>query len=216
MNTTELLERPEADTAPAPRRRPYGTVVLGALLIVAGGLWFLDAIDAVEVQAAVVLPAILAVIGLALVIGSFEGPHTGLVIAGVFVTIAVLAVAAAPTDAFHGGIGQRNIHVTDQTTLAPRYDVGVGELNLDLSDLVMTESADIDITVGAGDLTILLPQDVAVDIDAAVGAGQIDLLGQQSDGLSVTRTYRSDDFGTADVALTLNLDVAAGNIEVNR
>ncbi|MGA7097329.1 MAG: LiaF domain-containing protein [Acidimicrobiia bacterium] len=216
MTTTDLLERPEAETPQTPRRRPYGSVVLGALLIVTGGLWFLDAIDAIEIQAALVLPAILAVIGLALVVGSFEGPHRGLVIAGVFVTLAVVAVAAAPTDAFHGGIGQRNIHVTDQTTLAPRYDVGVGELNLDLSDLVMTESANVDITVGAGDLTITLPRDVAVDIDAAVGAGQIALLGQQSDGLSVSRTYRSDDYDTADVALTLNLDVAAGNIEVNR
>jgi predicted membrane protein len=216
MSTTELLERPESETPVAPRRRPYGSMVMGALLIVVGGLWLLDATDVAQVQADAILPAILAVIGLALIIGAFEGPHTGLVVAGVFVTIAALAVAAAPTDAFHGGIGQRNIRVTEQTTLAPRYDVGVGELNLDLSDLVMTESANLGITVGAGDLTIVLPPDVPVLIDAAVGAGQIDLLGQQSEGLSVSRTYRSDDFESADVTLTLNLDVAAGNVEVER
>ncbi len=216
MSTTELLERPESETPVAPRRRPYGSMVMGALLIVVGGLWLLDATDLAQVQADAILPAILAVIGLALIIGAFEGPHTGLVVAGVFVTIAALAVAAAPTDAFHGGIGQRNIRVTEQTTLASRYDVGVGELNLDLSDLVMTESANLGITVGAGDLTIVLPPDVPVLIDAAVGAGQIDLLGQQSEGLSVSRTYRSDDFESADVTLTLNLDVAAGNVEVER
>jgi hypothetical protein len=191
-------------------------VVTGALLVVVGGLWLLDAIDVLELRAAMVLPVVLAVIGLALIIGAFDGPHTGLVVAGVFVSIAVLAAAAAPPDAFHGGIGERDIRVTDQANLAPSYDVGIGEMRLDLGDLEMTQSDAVDVTVGAGDLTILLPPDVPVDIDASVGAGQVNLLGETSDGLSVNRTYTSDGFESAAVRLTLDLDVAAGNIRVDR
>ena len=216
MSTTDTLERPAAETVPAPRRRPYGAVVTGAVLVVVGGLWLFDAIDVIDVRAAFVLPAVLAVIGLALIIGAFDGPHGGLVVAGVFVTIAALALAAAPPDAFHGGIGERNILVTDQDDLASRYDVGVGELRLDLKGLVMTESAEIDVTVGAGELRILLPPDVPVDIDASAGAGQVDLFGETADGLSVNRTYTSDGFESATVRLTLDLDVAAGNITVER
>lgn len=201
---------------PQRRRRPYGAVVTGALLVVVGGLWLLDAIDVVELRAAYVLPAVLAVIGLALIIGAFDGPHAGLVVAGVFVSIAALAVAAAPPGAFNGGIGTREVLVTDQARLAPRYDVGVGELRLDLSELSMTESAEIDITVGAGELAILLPPTIPVDIDASAGAGQIDLLGETAEGLSVNRIYTSDGFDSATVRLTLDLDVAAGNITVER
>lgn len=216
MSTTDTLERPGTEMVPTQKTRPYGAIVSGALLVVVGGLWLLDAIDVLDLRAAMVLPVVLAVIGLALIIGAFDGPHTGLVVAGVFVNIAVLAVAAAPPDAFHGGIGERDIRVTDQANLAPRYDVGVGEMRLDLGDLDMTYSDAVDVTVGAGDLTILLPPDVPVDIDASVGAGQVNLLGETSDGLSVNRTYTSDGFESAAVRLTLDLDVAAGNIRVDR
>lgn len=215
MSTTDTLERPGTETVQG-RKRPYAAVVTGALLVVVGGLWLLDATDVVDLRVAIVLPAVLAVIGLALIVGAFDGPHPGLVVAGVFVSLAVLAVAAAPPDAFHGGIGERTIRVTDQADLLTRYDVGLGELSIDLSDLDLTESAVMEATVGAGDLTITLPRDLAVDIDASAGAGQVDLFGEVNEGLSVTNTYTSDGFESATVTLTLDLDVAAGNIEVDR
>jgi hypothetical protein len=217
MSTSDTLvpSQPTSEQETRPRR-PYGAMVAGALLVVVGLLWLLDATNVIELRAAIVLPSILAVIGLALIFGAFDGPHTGLVVAGVFVTIAVIAAAVAPPNAFHGGIGQRSIHVTEEANLAPAYDVGVGELNLDLSDLELTEPAEVDITVGAGDVTLTLPPDVAVDVSASAGAGRVDLLGQTSDGLSVHRTYTSEDFETAIVTLTVDIDVAAGNIEVDQ
>jgi hypothetical protein len=216
MSTTETLERREPETIPQRGSGPYGSIVIGALLVVVGGLWLLDVVGAVALEAAIVLPAILAVIGLGLIFGAWNGPHPGLVVAGVFVTIAVLAVAAAPPDAFHGGIGDRGIVLTDQADLAATYDVGVGGLRLDLSELTMTEAANVDVTIGAGDLTVVLPPEIPVDVSASVGAGQIDLLGEVSEGLSVSRTYTSEGFEAADVTLTLDLDIAAGNMEVDR
>lgn len=217
MSTTEITAPPSPPSVdPGTRRRPYGAMIAGALLVVVGSLWFLDATDAIDLRAAIVLPAVLAVIGLALIIGAFDGPHPGLVVAGVFLTLAVLAVAVAPPDALHGGIGERSIHVTDQASLAPTYDVGVGQLSLDLSDLELIESASVDITVGAGDVSLTLPPNVAVDINASAGAGRVDLLGEASEGLSVNRTYTSEDFDSADDTLTFDIDVAAGNIEVDQ
>jgi len=216
MSTTETLERRDPETIPQRGSGPYGAIVIGALLVVVGSLWLLDIAGAIALEAAIVLPAVLAVIGLGLIFGAWNGPHPGLVVAGVFVTIAVLAVAAAPPDAFHGGIGERSIIVTDQANLATTYDVGVGGLTLDLSELTMTESADVDVTIGAGDMTIVLPSGVSIDVSASVGAGQIDLLGEVSEGLSISRTYSSEGFEDADVKLTLDLDIAAGNMEVER
>lgn len=216
MSTTETLERPDTPTVPDTGGRHYGAIVTGSLLIIVGGLWLLDVLDVIKLEAAVVLPAVLIGIALALIIGAFSGPHAGLVVAGVFVTIAVLAVAATPPDAFNGGIGERTVLITNEANLATQYNVGLGELRLDLSDLTMTESADVAATVGAGDLIVLLPPDIPVTIDAAAGAGEIDLLGEVENGISVSQTYTSDGFDSADVTLTLELDVAAGNIKVER
>ncbi len=211
-----VTETPTPVQAAGQKKRPYAAVVTGALLVVVGILWLLDAIDVIDLQAKVLLPSLLAVIGIALIIGAFDGPHTGLIVAGVFVTLATLAVAVSPADAFHGGIGERTFRVTEQASLAPRYDVGVGELHIDLSGLDLTESAEVEATVGAGEMTIVLPPDVPVTIDASAGAGEIDILGETSEGLSASKTYTSDGFDTAEVTLTLDLSVAAGSIEVSR
>jgi predicted membrane protein len=205
-----------SDTATTPRKRPYGSIVLGLVLVAAGFLWLLDALDVFELRAALVLPILLGLVGLALVVGSFDGPHSGLVVFGVFLTVAVVLAAVFPPNAFNGGIGERSYRITSQEELDPAYNVGVGALTLDLSDLTLTESTSIDVTVGAGEMLIRLPADIPVAIDASTGAGEVNLLGEQADGLSVSRDYQSPDFDTADVTLTLDLNVAAGEIEVTR
>ena len=214
----ETVDVTRSDSGPAGpvRHKPYGSFVLGGILVVMGSLWLLDALEVLDLRAAIVLPAVLAVVGLALVAGSFDGSHSGLIVAGIFLTVAVVAVAAAPEDAFVDGIGERTFVVEDQTDLAPRYDLAVGDLELDLSDLRITGARTVRATVGAGEMRIHLPADVEFHVDATVGAGEMDLLGETADGISVARTYTSGGFDEADVTLTLDLDVAAGEIEVTR
>lgn len=216
MNALETNTPAPPDVSPPQRRRLYGPMVLGAILVVAGGIWLLDAVDAFSIRASIALPAILAVVGLALILGSFDGPHTGLVVFGVFLTMAVVAAAVVPSGAFDGGIGQREFVVTNQADLATNYNVAMGDLSLDLSDLVLTRSTTIDVAVGTGQMRIQLPPGVPVRIDAAVEAGQVDLLGETADGLSVSRSYTSPGFANAAVRLTLDLNVVAGQIEVRQ
>lgn len=216
--TSDTLHREETETSPPPprRTRDYGAWVIGALLVVFGGLWLLDVAGVVSMRVAVVLPVLLGVLGLALIFGAWDGPHTGLVVFGVFLTVAVVMAAVSPPNAFRGGIGERNYTVGSQGQLAPRYDVGLGDLRLDLTDLTLTESAEVDVTVGAGEILVRLPDDLPVAIEASVGAGDIDLLGDTVDGVSVTRTYTSEGFTEGEATLSLDLDVAAGKIEVTR
>lgn len=203
-------------TVPVPRRRVYGSVVLGLVLLGAGVMWLLDALEVVDLRAAVVLPVLLGIVGLALVIGSFDGPHGGLMGLGVFLTVAVILAAVFPPNTFEGGIGERNYRVTSQEQLRSGYSVGMGTLSLDLSDLSLTESTAVDVSVGAGEIVIDLPADLPVAVEASAGAGDITLLGEQRDGLSVESDYVSPDFTDAPVRLTLDLHVAAGSIEVSR
>lgn len=216
MNALDTTTPSPPEVKSPPRRRLYGPMVVGAILVVAGGIWLLAALDAFSIRASIVLPAILAVVGLALIVGSFDGPHSGLVVFGVFLTIAVVAAAVVPSGAFEGGIGQREYVVTNQVDLASDYNVAMGDLTLDLSGLILTQSTTVAVAVGTGQMRIQLPEDVPVSIDAAVEAGQINLLGETADGLSVARTYTSPGFADAAVRLTLDLNVVAGQIEVRQ
>ncbi len=216
MQTSNTLERPLPTAVPVGPRYSFGAILSGAILILLGGLWTLDVAGAIELKWAIVWPALLTVIGLALIIGAWNGPHSGPVVAGLFLSIAVVAMAAFPLSSFDGGLGNRHFRVTQQTSLASTYEVGVGDLTLDLSDLRMVESATVVLSAGAGNLTVILPPSIPVDINGTVGAGEVNLLGERGDGLSVTRHYQSEGFETANINLTLDMSVGAGQIEVTR
>jgi lia operon protein LiaF len=74
----------------------------------------------------------------------------------------------------------------------------------------------VTISVGAGELSVVLPDEIPVRISATSGAGEINLLGQRTDGVAVSREYQSESYTTSDVRLTLDLTVGAGSIEVKR
>jgi hypothetical protein len=205
----------EPPVAPARQGSGFGSYLGGAVLVVLGGLWALDLAGTIDVRLAIVLPSLLIVFGLALIIGATGGPHSGLVVAGLFLSIAVVIAAALPAT-LSGGVGERQFRITEQTALASSYEVGFGDLRLDLRDLDMVESAEVSLSVGAGEITVLLPPSVPVEIIASSGAGEVDLLGETSDGLAVSRTYKSESYDTADVRLSMVIDVTAGAIEVTR
>lgn len=212
---TALETREPSVEAPEPRRH-FGSIVLGAVLVGVGTLWFLDALDVISIRAAVVLPAMLAIVGLALIVGSFEGEHSGLVVFGVFLTVAVIIAAVAPVDAFRAGVGERQFRAETGADLATDYRLGVGDMTLDFSDLELAEPEVIRASLGAGTLQVDLPEDLPVRIEARSGAGEVTIFGESSDGLSVSRTYESPGFDAAEPGLTLELEVATGEIEVDR
>ena len=94
--------------------------------------------------------------------------------------------------------------------------MGLGELTLDLSELELTEAARVDVNVGAGEVTVILPPDLPVRVEAAAGAGEIDVLGEQAEGVNVARDFTDPDFTERGVGLTLDIGVSAGQIQVER
>lgn len=215
----QTIDKVETQLPPSTITRPrmsFGALLGGTILVLLGGLWTLDIAGVVELDWAVLLPALLTVIGVALIVGAWTGPHSGPVVAGIFLSIAVIVFAAFPLPSFTGGVGNRQFRVTEQTSLAPSYEVGVGDLTLDLSDLAMSESATVQVSAGAGNVTVVLPPSVPVAVDGTVGAGEIRLLGQRADGLSVSRHYQTEGFEGASITLTLDVNVGAGRIEVTR
>ena len=97
VSTIDTIPRVEPRVfPPQPKRSRFGSYLGGAVLVVLGGLWALDLAGTIDVRLAVVLPSLLIIFGLALIIGATEGPHSGLVVAGLFLSIAVVIAAAVP------------------------------------------------------------------------------------------------------------------------
>lgn len=203
---------------PQHQSRPlFGAVAAGVFLVVGGILWMLDLLDVIDVRFGLVLPIMLAVLGLVLMIGSRFGSHGGLITAGVFLAIFSIAAAILPPDAFRGGIGERNVVVSNQADLESRYDLGIGEMEIDLSDLSLTGHEEVVVSVGMGQIVVRLPDDLAVDIQASVGIGSINLPGSaEAGGFSRDLTFTSPDYGTASDRLRLDLSMVIGSIEVKR
>jgi len=96
--------------APADRHGPAAaTVLVGALLVLVGIGWLLDA-GGVEVPWRAVLPAALIAVGLACVAGAFQGRQHAMMVVGVVLTVVLSVAAAADWDLevpLAGGVGDR-------------------------------------------------------------------------------------------------------------
>ncbi|HEX6947853.1 MAG TPA: LiaF domain-containing protein [Acidimicrobiia bacterium] len=205
--------RVEPTVAHDSRHPSYGTVVTGVILVLLGVLWALDAADVAEIRLSMVIPITLAVVGLALMIGSFRGEHPGLITLGVFLTVATLLVSFLP-GSFRGGVGDREIRVTQMSELEDRYDLALGKIQLDLEDLDLTQSAEVELSVGAGEIQVRVPDDVEFRVEASVGAGEIQVVDESSEGITPRLDYTSPGFDSASTTLTLKINVGAGKIEV--
>jgi hypothetical protein len=207
MTTTEIRSEPVA----GPRNvRPVlrmDRLVLGLLVVSIGALWLVDEMGA-DVPWRVVPPAALIVVGIALLVTlAVGGGRTTLIWLGV----GLLAVSVAL------GIGaQRYAAPAGDVSLAPAAEdwpmqsrLSVGNVKVDLTAHPLPDRGRLDVHLGAGNVTLLVPGDADVRVDVTVTAGTIVIDGSRAaDGLDLTWTNGN----AADVVITV--DVGAGQVEV--
>lgn len=211
---TIVDDHKEVIEATQPRQSMGGRLAMGALLVVVGVVWMADRLDWIEVGAGMVLPLLVTGIGVVLLALSFEGEHPGLVTLGVILAVLTLLTAVAPTEGFRGGVGDRRHDPTTMSQLESPYRLGIGSLRVDLSDLPVEGTVEVEADVGLGELLIIVPDDVAVDVTARSGAGEVRIFGESSDGIDVEDTYRSP--GSDRDVLVIDAGVFMGQVEVRR
>lgn len=201
-----------------PRERSFlGRLTVAMVLIAMGVGMVLDQLDLVDFTAAIAAATALLVVGLGLVVGAWFGRARWLGLLGLVLVPVVLATSLASSlDVdLSGGIGQRSFSATSIDELEPGYDLGAGELVLDLGDLVVDEGrgAFTRVRLGAGELRVLVPDDLTVAVEAEVEVGEIDLPGLNDQG---TQLRREAVIGDPDRPADLRLDlrVGAGQIRV--
>jgi len=216
---------------PAPTRPPggprLGHIVLGAILVLIGVGWLLEALDVVDIPWRFLLPSALIIVGVALAVGARTGSHGGLVAVGVVLTVLVLLAGALDVLAdipFSGGIGDKNHRPT--AAVQDEYRWGMGKMTLDLREADALAGEEIEASVVIGELIVIVPDDVLLVITAHSGVGDVIVFGEESGGfdagLECVGTALEISCGgdgalnPALASLRLDLEVAIGKVEVQR
>lgn len=201
------------------RRRPWLLVVLGLLAVALLGL-----LSEVPVWHRGDAWAFLLVAGAAALVLAWlvvAGTRSrwlralGVVIASVAILLLVVVAAFLATFDVHvsDGVGERRIAPVSAGDLRGRYELGVGELTLDLRevDLPLGETR-LDARVDAGRIRVLVPEGVALRANVDARLGEIRLLGRRVEGWEVREQLGE----TGLRVLVLDADVGIGEIRVER
>jgi phage shock protein PspC (stress-responsive transcriptional regulator) len=157
-------------------------------------------------------------VGLAVLWASGERRSRRIVIAltTAFVVVATVAVVAVVSAfawfdvSLSDGVGDRVYAPASAADVRGRYELGVGNLKLDLSRLPTGRELHVDAHVGIGELRVIVPRDASVVVDSHVKAGSISSLDQHDDGRNAHVLTGGGD------RLYLETRVGAGRIDVVR
>jgi phage shock protein PspC (stress-responsive transcriptional regulator) len=217
---------PEPPTAPAqPRRRPWLFVGTTSAALVVVGLLGLVSVVAGTIPPAGYVAAALAVVGVGLIVGTWIGRSFALVAVGVLLSLSLVPLTFASH--WSGSTVDMTFRPTTTEEIRPRYDYSAGSLVLDLRDVTFDEDAvtRTSISLGSGQVVVLLPPDVDVRLTGDVGMGRILPFSPEGwrganhevagFGASVERLDTGYD-GRGGGQLDLTIDVGMGNVELRR
>lgn len=185
-------------------------VVLAAMILGWGVLGLVDVVG-VDVPFAAYPALGIALIGGGLLLGSTWGRAGGLIALGLLMLPPL--VFATTVDRWED---RTTIVAPDRdAVLAPTYSHPVGDYTLDLSRVDPDNlGRPLRVEVGAGEVTVIVPDEVTVSASAQIGLGTIDLFGDTTDEAGA-RIERSDG-GTGDTELDLDVQLGIGDINVVR
>ncbi|MCI0544667.1 MAG: PspC domain-containing protein [Actinobacteria bacterium] len=200
-----------------PRERSIlGRLTVGFALLGLGMLALLDRIPEVPIDAGFrhFVALAMTIIGLGLLVGAVWGRARWLILIAALLMPPLLLSAGGEL----GWEGERFAFDYSPTTfeaLEPEYTADVGDMVIDLTGLPWDgEEIEIVAVLDAGNLVILIPDDVAVTGEAHVDVGRVQAFDEESGGISRPALTLDEpgDLGLVDV----DASVDVGNIEIVR
>ena len=182
-----------------------GSVALGLVLAGLGVIWLLEVSDTVDLATGVWVGIVLVAIGIGVIASPSGGARVLLIVLGLFVALIGGALAATDVE-FSGGVGDRTESPTSVDELDDPYELGIGRLELDLTELDLDEDTTVRAQIGIGQLVVTVPAARPVSVDAEIGAGDVDVLGEHDDGWNADVQTEAD----RGVGPELHLELEAG------
>jgi phage shock protein PspC (stress-responsive transcriptional regulator) len=150
-----------------------GILLLSAFVAVGGAI-------AAAAGGGTVVAIVLIAAGVALVAGAVVRPGRWLILGLSSGGVAAAGVSTAD------GVGERHYHPTTMSELRDHYELGVGQLDIDLRDLDLPPGdTPLDIDLSVGEVRLAVATDVCVASHAEVGMGEATVLGRSNSGVDV-------------------------------
>jgi phage shock protein PspC (stress-responsive transcriptional regulator) len=163
----------------------------------------------------VVIASLAVVTGLALIATAFVGGMRWLIVPALALVVPLGLVAAADID-LDGGVGQREYRPATMSELRDHYEIGIGDLDVDLTELDLPAGrTDLNVDVGLGEAVVWVPRGACVTSDVEIGAGAADVFDRDNDGVDVAFAQTATPPADRPV-LHIDADVGLGVLEVVR
>jgi predicted membrane protein len=164
---------------------------------------------------------VLGVIGAGLVVGAFLRSGRGLIPFALLLSALTWAAVAAPLHQWEaGGFGDIDPTPTTLAQLQPTYQRSAGDITLDLRQLPLRGTGPVatSVSVGAGEVTVLVPADTDVTLNGSAGLGDVSLGGQQVSGPGAKLDVENlgADGVRSGQELVLTLSTGVGDVAVRR
>ncbi|WP_215816610.1 PspC domain-containing protein [Pimelobacter sp. 30-1] len=200
-------------TPPPPPRRPANPRKRGPLLFpftFALTALAVGIVATIDLAGADVLPSVypatvLGVVGVMLLVGAFYGRAGGLILIGL--VAAVATAATATVDRLE--MGQTKPPITESSQLKSSYELGVGEIVIDLRKVTDLENLDgrtLDLDLDVGHIEVIVPKEgLTIEATGDVDAGEVLMFGknQGNEGRGGHLTRPDDPTLTVDAQLKL-------------
>jgi phage shock protein PspC (stress-responsive transcriptional regulator) len=204
------------ESSPRVRRRSLGPLAVGTLIAGLGVVGLVDLATGWNLDWRIVFAAAAVALGAIVAAGAVTGYRVGSVVTLGIVVLAALALALVIRVPLFAGIGDQIEHPAAFTALDTSYKQGIGNLDLQLGDVVFPVGrTHLKATLGIGDLVVHVPRAVTVVVQGRASAGSVNLFGSSHDGRPVHESATSIGTDPARV-LVLDARVGLGQVEVRR
>ena len=219
----DLWDIPEgpipAQPEPAPRRRSVlGRVTIAMTLLALGLVALVDNIGVSQLHPGQYFAMALVGVGAGLVVGAWRGRARGLIVLGALLVPLTLGASFAQTVPSAGGFGERH-HQPETVSELREYELRVGQMTVDLTDLDYRQAVEVEATLGVGQLNVVVPDDARVAVTGQIRAGQVNVLGERQafDDPTTDNPFGVPASGAeTDPLLTVDLVVGYGEVNVVR
>jgi hypothetical protein len=193
-----------------------GRITFFTMLFVLGVLALID-VAGVTVSVSAYFAAALATLAAGLIVGAWIGRARGLIFLALLATLG-LAVSSG-TERWGGDFSNEVLRPRSVAAVADRYDFPLGNETIDLRAVDFTGAdQDTTITMKAGQVRVLLPDNVDTTASVNVERGRSQLFGREFSGNDVGTQSITDTGadGPGGGTLRLTISMNAGNVEVTR